>query len=163
MLMYEVTVFQSVSQDARLPYEDILATSYVLCTALDEIAGSSLVVKTIGSSAQTWGGRLAPHFHGDNKGGEGVFRLLGHLLRKPQEHLDLLELMVLVLALGFEGVYRNAPNGRRVLHRIREQVYSLVYIGRGGVPSPRWKAIEWLLKDDKLANELSEITTDLFS
>jgi len=162
-LMHEIAAFQSVCQDARFPYEDILATSYVLCTALDEVASNRLLGGTTESAAQAWAGRLAPHFHGDNKGGEGVFRLLGHLLRKPQEHLDLLELMVLVLALGFEGIYRNAPNGRRVLHRIREQVYSLVYIGRGGVPSPRWKAIERLLKEDKLANDLSEITTDLFS
>jgi type VI secretion system protein ImpK len=140
-----------------------LATSYVLCTALDEVASNSLSGKAAESAAQAWAGRLAPHFHGDNKGGEGVFRLLGYLLREPQKHLDLLELMVLVFALGFEGIYRGTPNGRRVLHRIREQVYSLVYVGRGGVPSPRWDAIERLLKEDNLANVLSETTTDLFS
>lgn len=162
-LMHEVAAFQSVCQDACLPYDNILATSYVLCTAIDEVSSNSLLGKATESTAQAWAGRLAPHFHGDNKGGEGVFRLLGYLLRKPQEHLDLLELMVLVLALGFEGIYRNAPNGRRVLHRIRAQVYSLVYIGRGGVPSPRWETIERLLKEDKLANVLSETTTDLFS
>ncbi|RQO48809.1 hypothetical protein DBV14_19310 [Variovorax sp. KBW07] len=162
-LMHEVPAFQSVCQDARLSYECILAASYVLCTALDEVAGNSLLGRAAESAKQTWTGRLAPHFHGDSKGGEGVFRLLGYLVHKPQENLDLLELMILVLALGVEGIYRNAPNGRRALHRIKEQVYSLVYIGRGGTPSPRWEAIERLLKEDHLADVLSEASTDLFS
>jgi type VI secretion system protein ImpK len=162
-LMHEVPTFQSVCQDARLSYECILAASYVLCTALDEVASNSLLGRAAESTAQTWAGRLAPHFHGDSKGGEGVFRLLGYLVHKPQENLDLLELVILVLALGFEGAYRNAPNGRRALHRIQEQVYSLVYIGRGGIPSPRWVAIERLLKEGQFTAVLSASSADLFS
>ncbi len=162
-LMHEVRTFQSVCRDTRFPYESILATSYVLCTALDEAISHSLLTKAGESTARAWAGRLATHFHGDYQGGKSVFRLLGFLFREPQENLDLLELMVLVLALGFKGIYRNAPNGRSALDEIRERVFLQVYLGRGGIPSPCWEAIQQLLKEDNLANALSEITTDLFS
>lgn len=162
-LMHEVSAFQSVCRDARLPFEFILAASYVLCTALDEAISHSLPTKAGESTVQAWAGRLATHFHGDYQGGKNVFRLLGFLFREPQDNLDLLELMVLVLALGFKGIYRNAPNGRRTLGGIQEQLFSRVYLGRGGIPSPRWEAIERLLREDNLANALSVITTDLFS
>ena len=148
---HDVTAFQSVCQDARIPCEEIVAASYMLCTALDDVATNSAWSKANESNAQAWTGRLATHFHGDSRGGLGVFRILGYLLNAPQRHLDLLELMLLILALGFKGAYRHAPNGQRLLDRIKERVHSSVYVGRGAIPSPRWAAIERLLKEDEQA------------
>ncbi len=162
-LVHEVISFQSVCQDARIPSDYIVAASYMLCTALDEAAGNSIWGKASESAAQIWAGRLAVRFHSDNKGGLGVFRIVGFLSSQPQKHLDLLELVLLVLALGFQGIYRDARNGRRVLDSIRRQIYSLVYLGRGADPAPRWVAIERLLRGDGLADVLAEITPDLFS
>ena len=165
MLLREVVSFQSVCQEARLPYEHVVAASYMLCTALDEAASNSARGKANESAAQAWADGLAPHFHGDSRGGEGVFRILGSLVNEPQKNLDLLELTLLLLVLGFGGLYRRAPGGRRVLHEIQMRVYSLVYVGRGGAPSPRWAAIERLLKGDgdDFNDVLAKTTEDIFS
>jgi type VI secretion system protein ImpK len=160
---HEVTAFQSVCQEARIRYEEIVAASYMLCTALDDVLNNSAWGKKSESTARAWAGGLATKFHGDNKGGLGVFRIIGYLLNEPEKHLDLLELVLLVMAMGFKGIYRTAPNGQRGLGRIRERVYALVYAGRGGNPSPRWAAIERLLRNDVAANEFSESTMALLT
>jgi type VI secretion system protein ImpK len=162
-LLREVVSFQSVCQDAGLPHEHIVAASYMVCTALDEAAGNSARGNAGEPAPQPWAGGLAPHFHGDARGGEGVFRILGFLVNEPQKNLDLLELTLLLLALGFEGLYRKASDGLRVLHEIRMRVHALVYIGRGGTPSPRWTAIERLLKGDDFSDVMTETTKDIFS
>jgi type VI secretion system protein ImpK len=163
VLLREVVSFQSVCQDARLDEMHAVAASYMLCTALDEAANNSPGGKTNNASPDTWVGDLAPHFHKDSNGGVGVFRMLGFLVKKPPEHMDLLELTLLVLALGFEGPYLSARNGRRVLNDIRMRVFSLVYHGRGGAPSPRWTAIERLLKGDDFDSVFARTTKDIFS
>lgn len=163
VLLREVVSFQSVCQDAGLPYEHVVAASYMLCTALDEAASHSARGRADEADRQIWGGGLAARCHGDNRGGEGVFRILGFLVKEPQKNLDLLELMLLILALGFEGRYRRVSAGRRVLDEIRMRVYSAVHIGRGGAPSPRWTAIERLLKRDDFDILLAGTTEDLFS
>lgn len=163
VLLREVVSFRSVCRDAGFLHEHIVAASYMLCTALDEAANNSAWGKSEKSLADTWVCGLAPHFHKNSEGGVGVFRVLGFLVNKPREHMDLLELMLLILALGFEGLYRSACNGRRVLNDIRMRVFSLVYFGRGGAPSPRWTAIERLLKGDDFESVLAETTRDIFS
>lgn len=163
MRALEVTAFQSVCQDARIPFDEIVAASYMLCTALDDVLNNSAWGKANESATQVWLGGLAIEFHGDNGGGVGVFRILGYLLNEPQKYLDLLELMLLILALGFKGVYRKAPNGQRLMDSIAERVYTLVYVGREGTPSPRWDVIERLLKDDVVAINFSEIAKVLFA
>jgi type VI secretion system protein ImpK len=52
-------------------------------------------------------------------------------MRRPTEHLDLLELAYMCLSLGFEGKYRLSPNGNRVLEELRVEVYSEIQRLRG--------------------------------
>jgi len=56
-------------------------------------------------------------FHNEAWGGEKFFQLLSRLAQNPQEHLDLLELQNVCLALGFEGAIASsttaAPSSRR--------------------------------------------------
>jgi type VI secretion system protein ImpK len=45
-----------------------------------------------GGEAGIWAGQqLAAKFHGDTKGGDKFFLLVGRLAASPQEHIDLLE------------------------------------------------------------------------
>jgi type VI secretion system protein ImpK len=134
-LVSEVASFQSICQDARLRYEDTVIASYALCTALDEFASDALrsQIEELGAPAEAeraasaWMAHsLAVRFHGDAKGGENVFRLIGRALVEPDKHIDLLELFFVILRLGFEGIYRHTSNGRREMdgmqHRIHDQV-----------------------------------------
>lgn len=150
LLVREVTVFQSLCSSAQIKHEHMVAASYVLCTAIDEAANSTRWGGALegGTSDQAgpagvWAGMaLAAKFHGDVKGGDKVFLLIGRLAASPQEHIDLLELLHQVLGLGFEGRYSNATNGRRQLETIRHRLLTLLAAERGDVPhdlSPHWR------------------------
>jgi len=134
----EVLRFHNLCTDAAIRHEHGVAASYALCTALDEAAAST-----------QWGGgkhavgpwstdQLAVRFHGDNKGGDKVFLLLGRLAASPQSHIDLIEVFHAVLGLGFEGRYGvgNSSEGRRQLEALRHRLFILLATARGEVPIP---------------------------
>jgi type VI secretion system protein ImpK len=145
LLKREVTSFQAVCSNAQIKHEHAVAASYALCTAIDEAANRTGWGGRAGEGAGpgVWAGKqLAQHFHDDNHGGEKVFLLIGRLAASPQEHIDLLDLMFFILALGFEGRYRGPTNGRRQLEMIRHRLYDIVMAARGDVPrelSPHWR------------------------
>ncbi|MGI9332199.1 MAG: type VI secretion system protein TssL, long form, partial [Gammaproteobacteria bacterium] len=88
---------------------------------------------------------LLSSFHNEVAGGETFFRLLETLGQDPRGNLYLLELMYVLLSLGFEGRYRMQPNGRNALEDIRERLYRVLRAQRGDQDrelSPRWRGIE---------------------
>lgn len=143
LLEREVVSFQALCSNAQIKHEHVVAASYALCTALDEAANSTAWGGTSDGGAGVWAARqLAAQFHGDVKGGDKFFLLVGRLAASPQEHVDLLELMYLVLGLGFEGRFSTATNGRRQLETIRQRLLTLLNSARGDVPrdlSPHWR------------------------
>jgi type VI secretion system protein ImpK len=157
-LVTEIASFQSVCQDARLRYEQIVIASYALCTALDEFASNALAAQP-GSpidetnprsraepAASAWMAHsLAVRFHGDAKGGENVFRLIARALIEPEKYIDLLELFFVILRQGFEGLYRHASNGRREMDRMQHRIHDLVNTHRRDGPAnllAHWQQIE---------------------
>jgi type VI secretion system protein ImpK len=143
LLEREVTTFQALCNDAKIKHEHVVAASYALCTALDEAANSTAWGGGRDGDAGVWAVRqLAAQFHGDTKGGDKFFLLVGRLAASPQEHTDLLELMYQILGLGFEGRFSTETNGRRQLETIRHRLLTLLASARGDVPnelSPHWK------------------------
>lgn len=146
-LVYEVTAFQSACADALVRHEYIAGASYALCTALDEAAGLSAWAVDRSSGLDVWARRqLAVQFHGDGRGGRNVFSVVANLLKHPSQHIDLLELLLIVIALGFEGMYRTASNGKRALDEIRHAVLQAVRSCRAeATPVAHWTLIENLL------------------
>lgn len=145
LLEREVTVFQALCNDAKVKHEHVVAASYALCTALDEAANSTEWGGGKDGGAGVWAVKqLASQFHGDTKGGDKFFLLVGRLAASPQEHTDLLELMYQILGLGFEGRFSTETNGRRQLETIRHRLLTLLASARGDVPtdlSPHWKGV----------------------
>lgn len=132
-LQREVANFQSVCVEARLPRETIVMGSYVLCVALDEAAGQSTWGRGDGEEVGAWASRqLAAQFHGDTEGGVKVFQLLVNLYPfvrqspEPAAAVDVVDLIGLVLALGFEGVCRGSARGGRTLDDMRRELYAVV-------------------------------------
>ena len=145
LLEREVVSFQSLCSSAQIRHEHVVAASYSLCTALDESANSTEWGGGKNGDAGIWAGQqLAAKFHGDTKGGDKFFLLVGRLAASPQEHIDLLELMYQTLGLGFEGRFSTAANGRRQLETVRHRLFTLLGTARGDVPqdfSPHWKGV----------------------
>ena len=127
------------AQDGVSP-QHVLAARYVLCTFLDEMAAS-----TPWGGSGVWGRHsLLVMFHSEAWGGEKVFQLLAKLAENPAAHRDLLELMYVVLTLGFEGRFRVLDNGRAQLDQLRERLFVMVRQQRGPFErelSGRWKGI----------------------
>ena len=145
LLEREVASFQSLCSSAQIRHEHVVAASYSLCTALDESANSTAWGGGRNGEAGVWAGQqLAAKFHGDTKGGDKFFLLVGRLAASPQEHIDLLELMYQILGLGFEGRFSTSANGRRQLETVRHRLFTLLGTARGDVPqdlSPHWKGV----------------------
>jgi type VI secretion system protein ImpK len=92
-----------------------------------------------------WSNRgLLISFHNETWGGEKFFTALERLLAQPRANLNLLELMYLCLALGFEGRYRVREGGRDQLNQMREQLFQTIRSQRGEPESelsPHWQGV----------------------
>jgi type VI secretion system protein ImpK len=122
---------------AGIAPETIIGARYALCTLLDEVAAST-----------PWGSGLWAKqsllvlFHNETWGGEKFFVLLSKLAQNPAQNRDLLELLYICLALGFEGRYRVIDNGRQQLDVLRERLAQILQGQRGEYErelSPAWQ------------------------
>ena len=130
--------FESQARAQGLPNEQIIAARYILCTLLDESAASTPWGGSGAWSAQS----LLVQFHNEAWGGEKVFQLMSKLAENVEANRNLLELLYVVLAFGFEGRYRVIDNGRAQLDSMRERLVQLLRQGRPGLEkalSPRWQ------------------------
>lgn len=132
--------FEAAARAAGLPNEQVIAGRYVLCTFLDESASS-----TPWGGSGAWAGQsLLVAFHNEAFGGEKVFQLMGKLAENVAANRNLLELMYIALALGFEGRYRVLDNGRAQLDSVRDRLAQML---RQAAPtldkalSPAWEGV----------------------
>ena len=137
-LIEQIKTFEMRARQAGIGNETVIGARYCLCTVLDETA------------AQTpWGGSgswsqhsLLVTFHNETSGGEKFFQLLSKLAQNPQQHSDFLELMYYCLAMGFEGRFRIAENGRTQLETLKQRLLSILATTKGDVERPlsqNWK------------------------
>ena len=133
--------FEAQARAQGLPNEQVVAGRYILCTFLDECAAS-----TPWGGAGAWSAQsLLVQFHNETWGGEKVYQLMSKLAENVDANRNLLELLYMVLALGFEGRYRVLDNGRAQLDSVRERLVQMLRQSRGTYEkalSPRWQGVE---------------------
>lgn len=143
--------FERQAQARGLPPEHVIGARYILCSFVDECASS-----TPWGGSGAWSSQsLLVHFHNESWGGEKVFQLLGKLAENVVAQRPLLELLQVVLALGFEGRYRVLDNGRAQLDSVSERLASLLREQSGPPPrelSPQWRGVA--LQPTRLADGL---------
>ena len=106
--------------------------SYALCGALDEA-----VLTTDWGSESDWSAdTLLWTFHQDSSGGENFFRYLADLALSPDMQAELVELLVLLLDLGFQGPHRISTNGAYALETIRLRLHAAARAHRPDAVSP---------------------------
>jgi len=126
-LSNEIRAFQTRTQDLGYQPEIVLAARYVLCSALDEI-----ILNTPWGAESQWPQKtLLSIFHNETSGGEKFFLILDRMRQTPAENRDMLELLYILLSLGFEGRYRFADRGRDALEQIRDELFRIVRNYRG--------------------------------
>jgi type VI secretion system protein ImpK len=131
--------FEAQARANGVAAAQVTAARYIVCTTLDEAASGTPW------GAGTWARQsLLVTFHNEAWGGEKVFQLLAQLAQKPAQYLHLLELANVVLALGFEGRYRVAAQGKQTLDAIRARLHQLIRKERGEPEralSPHWEGV----------------------
>ncbi|MDB6000946.1 MAG: hypothetical protein JWP52_2645, partial [Rhizobacter sp.] len=83
-------------------------------------------------------------FHNEAWGGEKVFQLMSKLAENVPANRNLLELLYVALAFGFEGRYRVLDNGRAQLDSVRERLAQMLAQARGEhdkALSPHWQGV----------------------
>ncbi len=137
-----VRKFEQQARAEGLPNEQVVAGRYILCTLLDESAAS-----TPWGGSGVWGNQsLLVQFHNEAWGGEKVFQLMSKLAENVPANRNLLELLYIVLAFGFEGRYRVVTDGRAQLESVRTRLAQMLRQQKaGGDPdkalSPRWEGV----------------------
>lgn len=121
-LKNEINLFSVVCDEVNIAWKKMAIVRYCLCTALDEAAHTT-----------TWGiqtgwsqSNILNHFEGDNDGGNKFFLLIGRLSMNPHEYVDVLEVLLRILGLGFEGRYSILEEGDRQLMKIRQRLLTLI-------------------------------------
>jgi type VI secretion system protein ImpK len=139
-LVSEIREFESRAKEQGIKPEIVLAARYALCVALDEA-----VLNTPWGSESAWPQRtLLSVFHNETAGGEKFFLLLERMKEQPAENLHVLELMYILLSLGFEGKYRVIHRGRDIIEQLRDELFSTIRRFRGDYEralSPAWQGL----------------------
>lgn len=126
-LVEQVQLFERRAREVPLPQETVIGARYALCTALDETAA-----KTPWGGGGAWSRHsLLVTFHNETWGGEKFFQVLARLVQDPKKHIDLIEMMSVCIALGFEGRYGVVDNGRTQLETLRRRLVEIIAGVRG--------------------------------
>ncbi len=138
-LGHEIKSFEAHAKEQGARPEVILAARYAVCSAIDEA-----VLSTPWGSESPWMQRtLLSAFHNETSGGEKFFLIVERMRENPVENNDILELLYLILSLGFEGRYRLMDRGRDKLEEIRDELFRIVRRYRGEYErdlSPHWRS-----------------------
>ena len=135
-----VRKFEAQARSEGLPNEQVVAGRYILCTLLDESAAS-----TPWGGSGVWSSQsLLVLFHNESWGGEKIFQLMSKLAENVSANRNLLELMYVVLAFGFEGRYRVLNDGKAQLESVRTRLAQMLKSGKPAgdkAVSPRWEGV----------------------
>ena len=126
-LLRGIAEFEQRARAAGAGPEHVLIGRYALCTVIDEAVASM----PWGASPEWARQSLLVTLHREGFGGEKFFQLLDKAMEDPCRNIDLLELMYVCLALGFEGRYSLADNGHAQLERVRERLHIVIRRERG--------------------------------
>lgn len=121
-LKNEINLFSVVCDEVNIPWKKMAIVRYCLCTALDEAAHTTAWGIQTGWSQSN----ILNHFEGDNDGGNKFFLLIGRLSMNPHDYVDVLEVLLRILGLGFEGRYSILEDGDRQLTKIRQRLLTLI-------------------------------------
>jgi type IV/VI secretion system ImpK/VasF family protein len=118
-IINEMKLFKSKCTENGFSEKIINAACYCLCSAIDEA-----VLSTSWRTQSCWVQHsLLSIFHNETWGGERFYHILEHMAQDPLRNIFLLELMYLLLSLGFEGkFYSDITIREEVRHRIFSKI-----------------------------------------
>jgi len=144
-LLRAITEFEQRARAAGASPEHVLISRYALCTMIDEAVANM----PWGASPEWVQRSLLVTLHREGFGGEKFFQLLEKAMEDPRRNIDLLELMYVCIALGFQGRYSVMDNGRQQLDALRDRLHGVIRRERGEFErdlSGKWKGVQRVAK-----------------
>ncbi len=133
--------FRAACERAGYDSDTVRQAHYAMCAFVDEI-----VLSTPWGSESRWQEHsLLSAFHRQTWGGEEFFNIVEKNQTDAARNLDLLELLYVLLAMGFEGTYATRPNGRDKLEQIKDGLYETIRNQRAELErdlSPHWRGTD---------------------
>jgi type VI secretion system protein ImpK len=118
---------RTIGSDTRLDRQIRASVCYVLAATFDDLA-----LNMAWAGADIWASNtLVSLLFSEAWSGERFFDLLAQLMHDPARHIDLIELMAICLAVGFQGKFRVLPGGRAQLDRVRAELHRAIDQARG--------------------------------
>ena len=128
----EIRAFHRRLEQHAVSLHSMRVASYALCGAVDE----AVLVSEWGSDSDWSTNTLLWSFHQDSTGGENFFRYVSELAMRPDTHMELVELLVLLVDLGFQGRHRVSHDGAYALETTRLRLHAVIHAERSEVPPP---------------------------
>jgi type VI secretion system protein ImpK len=132
-----IEAFEHEARAAGFTAEQVRTAKYVICAFADDI-----VQNIPGEDRHVWTQySMLSRFFGERIGGVRFFEELERARKDPAVNYDLLELMHVCLALGFEGVHRTSAGGAANLQMIQRNLFETLRRVKQPDPelSPRWQ------------------------
>lgn len=116
----EIHTFEKSLQQIGYAPKITLAACYCLCTAFDE-----MILNTSWGEQSPWiNNTLLSSIHKETWGGERFYIILNNMAEDPINNLDILELIYVLLNLGFEGKYFHQD--KEIRNEIRYSLFNLI-------------------------------------
>ena len=124
-VLHELQVYEKQSLQRGMNMEQVLIGRYCLSAMLDEVLLNSVIKKAWEDT------RLLPKQKQHTPPEAQFFKWLKKLLLKPEQNIACLELIYLLLSLGYEGKYATQVNKGQHLNQMMEQLYEVIRLYRG--------------------------------
>lgn len=131
----EINHFIKTLEQSGLPAFQIECAAYCLCAAIDEA-----VLATDWGTQSIWVQKsLLSMLRSDTLGGEKFYLIAARLAEEPRKNIQSIELIYVLLSLGFEGQYYGQKQSIR--NEIKDRLYHIIWQERGKISkrlSPNW-------------------------
>ena len=124
-ILHELQVYEKHSLQQGINMEQVLVGRYCLSAMLDEVMLDSALKKEWQALC------LLPNQAGQVQPKEQFFKLLDKLLLKPEQNIVCLELVYILLSLGYEGKYKHYPHKIQHINQMIDNLYEAIRLYRG--------------------------------
>ena len=148
-IVREIAEIVRKCRDQNVPSDDIAMARYALAAMADDV-----IENIPGNDPAFWREHsIAAKLLDDQMTGTGFFTRVEQIVSQPKQRSQLLELMLTCLALGFQGQYRDTPDGQAELSRLRAEVYQ--HFRAAAVRPPTAMSHKWkpVVLPDRLAGD----------
>jgi len=119
-IIIEIQLFEQKMLQLNYSQRLVLSARYCLCTAIDEA-----ILSTSWGTQTVWVQHsLLSYFHQETWGGERFYLILEQMIKEPRRNFAIIELLYLLLSLGFEGKFFDKD--KVIREEIRNRVMQVI-------------------------------------